>query len=242
MKTGTWDDEAENWVRWARTPNHDVFSYFAPSFFTDIVPPARGRTLEIGCGEGRVARDWPRDRTTSWRSTLRRRSPDSLAMPTCRLPTSSPTARRSHSQTRRSRPSSPINSLQTTEAVTDMARIVREAARVLTSRGHLCLCVAHPMTDVDRGKGPSATGDVTISGSYFEHERVDETVTKDGLEMTFRGWTHTLEGYARAIEEAGLLIDRIREPVPSETDIEARPSLAAWRRVPLFLFMRAVKG
>ena len=55
--TQPWEQEAENWVRWTRTPGHDVFPYFAPAFFDDIVPPPHGLTLEVGCGEGRVARE-----------------------------------------------------------------------------------------------------------------------------------------------------------------------------------------
>ena len=51
-----WEEEARNWVKWARTPDHDVFWFYSPSFFEEIVPSAHGLTLEIGCGEGRVAR------------------------------------------------------------------------------------------------------------------------------------------------------------------------------------------
>jgi len=118
---------------------------------------------------------------------------------------------------------------------------VREAGRVLMASGHFCICVAHPMTDVGRIKEPSARGDLVISGSYFEHQRINETVTKDGLEMTFHGWTYTLEDYVRVLEDAGFLIERVREPVPSAEQATTRPSLKGWRRVPLFLFIRAIK-
>ena len=30
---------------------------YAPAFFDEIVPETVGRTLEVGCGEGRVTRD-----------------------------------------------------------------------------------------------------------------------------------------------------------------------------------------
>jgi hypothetical protein len=112
---------------------------------------------------------------------------------------------------------------------------------VLAPSGHFCFCVAHPMTDVGRMKDPSAGGELVISGSYFERRRVDETVTKGGLQMTFHGWTYTLEDYLRALEEAGFVIDRLREPLPTAEQAAERPDLAGWRRVPLFLFVRAVK-
>jgi SAM-dependent methyltransferase len=134
------------------------------------------------------------------------------------------------------------NVLQTMTGVGDMARAVAEAARVLERGGHLCICVGHPMTDVDRVCGPMAeNGDLRMTGSYFERRRVDDTVTKDGLTMTFHGWTYAIEDYVRAVEAAGLLLDRIREPRPTEAQLAERPSLERWRRVPLFLFLRAVK-
>src|SRR5436309_1673079 len=52
-----WEPEAENWVRWARTPGFDAYWHFRATFFDSILPRAARRILEIGCGEGRVARD-----------------------------------------------------------------------------------------------------------------------------------------------------------------------------------------
>jgi ubiquinone/menaquinone biosynthesis C-methylase UbiE len=52
-----WDDRAEQWLAWARTPNFDGYWACRDAFF-DRVAPAPGRAaLEVGCGEGRVARD-----------------------------------------------------------------------------------------------------------------------------------------------------------------------------------------
>ncbi len=236
-----WEDEARNWVKWARTPDHDVFSYYAPAFFEEVVPPAHGLTLEIGCGEGRAAR-YLASRAHNVVAldsspTLVRFAREADARPAylCADGIALPFAEATF-QT-----AVAYNSLQTTANLADMARAVREVGRVLKPSGQFCLCVAHPMTDIGRVQGPSAEGDLTISGSYFEHQCVNETVTKDSLSMTFHGWTHTLEDYARALEEAGFLIERMREPVPSAEQAKTRPSLERWRRVPLFLFMRAVK-
>src|SRR5213595_3457394 len=55
-----WESEAENWISWARKPGHDDYWSYSPAFFRDVVPPPAGRTLEIGCGEGRVTRDLQR--------------------------------------------------------------------------------------------------------------------------------------------------------------------------------------
>src|SRR2546428_3651727 len=54
---GEWDQETQNWLRWARTPGFDAYWYYRDAFFDSVPPPRGGRTLEVGCGEGRVARD-----------------------------------------------------------------------------------------------------------------------------------------------------------------------------------------
>jgi hypothetical protein len=65
---------------------------------------------------------------------------------------------------------------------------------------------------------------------------VEEAVERDGLPMTFRGWTYSLEDYGRALEAAGLRIEALREPRPAGGDG------GAFRRhdqVPLFLSILA---
>src|SRR5262249_12668082 len=51
-----WEAEAARWAAWAREPGHDAYWYYRDAFFALLPPPGR-RTLEVGCGEGRVARD-----------------------------------------------------------------------------------------------------------------------------------------------------------------------------------------
>ena len=236
-----WEDEAANWIAWTRTPGHDVFEYFAPAFFDEMLPHPNGLALEIGCGEGRVARE------LSQRG-LRVAGLD--ASPT--LVRSAHAAARTAAWVVGDATALPFadatlalviayNSLQTMQRAGDMARAVREAGRVLSVGGSLCVCVAHPMTDLALITATGTDAELDYSASYFEPQEVAETVNRRGLSMTFHGWTYTLEDYARAFEDAGLVIDRMREPRPSEPSIEARPSLARWRRLPLFLFIRGVK-
>ena len=81
---------------------------------------------------------------------------------------------------------------------------------------------------------PSSNANVLIGST-------DETFERDGLRMTFHSQTHPLEDYARALEGAGLLIERVREPAVPQEAIAARASYQRWQRLPMFLHLRAIK-
>lgn len=50
------EDRAADWIRFARTEGHDSYWLYRDAFFGVLLPPP-ARTLELGCGERRVARD-----------------------------------------------------------------------------------------------------------------------------------------------------------------------------------------
>ena len=98
MSREHWERESSNWAAWARRPDFDAYWKYSPAFF-ELVPAAGGRTLEVGCGEGRVsprprrARP-PRHRRRCDSPTLvrlaqrrgrRQRLPASPTPPRCRL-------------------------------------------------------------------------------------------------------------------------------------------------------------
>lgn len=232
---GEWESEAEHWVRWARTRGHDAYWYYRDEFFDTVAPPPGRRTLEIGCGEGRVARDLAerghRVVALDSSATLVRHAreadadgayalADSAALPVADGGVDIVVA---------------YNVLQ---VVPDMPGTVREAARVLEPGGAFCVCVSHPVTDLGRFIGDDPAPGFALRQPYFESMRVDDTVEIAGLTMTFHGWTYTLDDYARALEDAGLRIEVLREPRPA--DLPA--PWERWRDVPLFLNLRAVKS
>ena len=90
-----------------------------------------------------------------------------------------------------------------------------------------------PTDDPERG---------SVVDSYFGKRPVDVVEERDGISMRFRGWAYPLEAYARALESAGFLIEKIREPAAPDAAVAQRAAYARWQRVPMFLQIRAVKA
>ena len=59
--------------------------------------------------------------------------------------------------------------------------------------------------------------------------------------MTFRGWVYRLEDYSRALEDAGLVIEAVREPPLPQEAVAADPLNAGWAHLPLFIMFRALR-
>jgi SAM-dependent methyltransferase len=231
--------EAENWVRWARTPGHDSYWYYRDSFFDAIVPGPSSLTLEVGCGEGRVARDLSRRGHTvvavdSSRTLIRYAGEadpagayllaDAAALPFADGAFDLVVA---------------YNSMMDVE---DMPAAVREAARVLTADGRICVCVTHPFTDAGRFASDDEDAPFVIQGSYLAAREFHERFERSGLEITFHGHCYPLQDYGQALEEAGFVIERLREPSVSAEEVEAQRSWIQGQRIPTFLHLRCRKG
>jgi SAM-dependent methyltransferase len=229
-----WEEEAHSWIRWARTPGHDVYWHVAPLFFSQILPPPSGETLEVGCGEGRVARALAEhghavigvDSAPTLLAAAREVDPGGtyVLADSAHLPFDDGRF-------------GVVVAYNVLMDVEDLDGTVAEAARVLQPGGFLCICVIHPLNDAAVISGDA----FVLQRPYLTSEAVDETVEGGGLRMRFRGWRHPLERYAVALEAAGLVIDRLREPGMPPAAVAERPALARWTQVPMFLFLRARK-
>src|SRR5580700_3972745 len=52
-----WESHAEEWIRWVRTPGHDSYEQFHGRQFLSLLPQPGRLTIDLGGGEGRLARD-----------------------------------------------------------------------------------------------------------------------------------------------------------------------------------------
>ena len=77
--------------------------------------------------------------------------------------------------------------------------------------------------------------------SYLESHRYHESIEREGLRMTFNSRHWPLEAYFRALESSGFVVEALTEPTVDEGSIAERADRARWRRLPLFLDVRARK-
>jgi SAM-dependent methyltransferase len=228
-----WEAQAEAWVRWARKPGHDSYWLFHRDRFLELLPPPGWLTVDVGCGEGRLSRDLKElghtvlaiDRSPTMVRYAREADPelDVREGDATALPLEDGAADLVVS----------FMSLMTTE---DLEAAVREAARVVAPEGSYCIAIVHPLNTAGAFTSREDDAEFVIEGSYFEHLRREIPVDRDGLQMTFLDEHRPLEQYFHALESAGLLVERLRE-IPDSSDDEGA---ARWRRVPLFLHIRAV--
>jgi ubiquinone/menaquinone biosynthesis C-methylase UbiE len=228
-----WEAEARKWVAWARAPGHDSYWRFHRDRFLALLPPPDGVTLDLGCGEGRFPRDLKQlghqvigvDASTTLIEHAQAADPagdyrvaDAAALP---LPDDSVQL---------------VTALLSLHDMDDMDGAVGEAARVLAVGGRLCAATVHPINSGGRFESREPDAPFVMRDSYFATRRYSDVVERDGLQMTFTSIHRSLEAYAAAFEASGLHIERIAE-VPDPGD----PPGDRWRRIPLFLHLRALK-
>ena len=230
MSREHWERQAPNWAAWARTPGFDAYWTYSPVFF-ELVPEPKGRTLEVGCGEGRVTRDLVKrghrvtavDATASLLKLADEADDlaDYLRCDAAALPFRDESFDLAVF----------YNSLMD---VDDMQGSVSEAARVLAAGGKMCVCVTHPMADAGEFDSRAEDAPFVIADTYLGERRwLDLPIERDGLRMDFSGWAYPLEAYSKALERAGFVIEALREP--------QHPATGRWHRIPNFLMWRAAK-
>jgi SAM-dependent methyltransferase len=220
----SWDAHAADWIEWARTEGHDhFFWHLSLPALLEILPPPGRRTLDLGCGEGRLSR------------VLAGRGHRVVGVEASATLVAA---------ARADEPSIEVHVADAADLpladgsvdlvvasmvlmnLDDLPAAMREVARVLAPGGRLCASIVHPFNS------PKA-------GTYFEPIAYPEQRVRGGLRMTFHDMHRPLQDYAGALEAAGLAIEALREPVPDDAYVAAHPEVLRWRSAPCFLVLRA---
>jgi SAM-dependent methyltransferase len=227
-----WEGRAGEWTAWARTPGHDVhFTRLNWPAFEQLMPAPGRLTLDLGCGEGRVARDLKAlghrvvavDASPTMVEAARAADPELevVEADAANLPFEDGFA-------------DLVVAFMSLHDVDDMRGAVREAARVLEPAGRLVAAFVHPINSGGKFETRDPDAPFVIRESYFDRRMYTDAIERDGLRMTFESRHWTLEDYVTAILDAGLVIDAIREA--------AEPDNPRWSRLPLFLHVRALRA
>jgi SAM-dependent methyltransferase len=230
-----WDRQAAEWARFARRPGHDrTAEAFNLTRLFELLPPPGRRTLDLGCGEGRVGRALldlghcvvAVDASPAM-VALAAESQDAVVADAAELPFAEGT----------------FDLVVAFMSLMDMDhpdRAIRETGRVLERAGRFCFCIAHPLVTAGDFAERGADAPFVLEGSYFDHRRVSLTVDRDGIRIDFASLHRPLEAWFGDLEAAGFAIEALREHTfPPEA--WRSPDAARWTRIPPFLHVRVVR-
>ena len=227
--SGAWDANAEDWIAFARTPDHDHFFWrFSLPRLLELLPDDPGRlTIDLGCGEGRLARELQTrghtvvgvDSSPRLAEAARAAEPpvQVLVADAAAVPLDDGIA-------------DLVVSSMALMTIDDLDGTIAEVARLLRPGGRFCFSMVHPMNSFD-----------DLGDEYFVDRAFVWELDRDGISMTFHDIHRPLSALTGAFERAGLLVEALREPVPDAEHVAAYPEVAKWRRKPCFLVGRAVK-
>ncbi|MEL6521701.1 MAG: class I SAM-dependent methyltransferase [Pseudomonadota bacterium] len=226
-----WASVAKDWIGWAQAPDHDSFWAYRAAF-QNFIGSGSGQALEIGCGEGRVARALG---ALGYEMTV--------AEPAPALLQAAQEAGSAETYLAASATNLPVDDgsfdlvvfYNVLMDVDDLPAAMTEATRVLRPGGRLMFGIVHPMADHHflRGQGQDP-------GDYFATHLMENHVETRGVPMHFRGWRRPLSAYFEALRQSGLLVSDVAEPQP-DPDHPFTKAATRWQGLPLFFWVMATK-
>jgi ubiquinone/menaquinone biosynthesis C-methylase UbiE len=213
---------ATAWAELVRDDGDLAYAWNAPAFL-ELVPRPRGLTVDLGCGEGRLARELAR---------LGHRVIGVDASPTLvRLAAEAHPAGDYRVAAAEDLPFDDgsvdlVVAFMTPMDIANAAAAIGESARVLKPEGRFCAALVHPVATAGELAGDDET--FVLNKSYFAHATQEFPLG----ETTVTSYHRPLEYYVNAMLENGLVLEAFRE-------LPTRRRAAG--RVPMFLHLRARK-
>ncbi len=191
-----WEENAGAFVAWAREPGHGSYWRFYREAFLELLPPSGRRTLDLGCGEGRLSRDL---KALGHEVVGVDASPTMLA--------AAREADRDLELHRADAASLPFRdgsfdlvvAFMSLQDIDDVEGAVAEAGRVLVSAGRFCIAIVHPLNSAGNFVSPEPDSPFVIEGSYLDRSYYADEMKRDGLELTLVSVHRPLETYVNAL-------------------------------------------
>lgn len=145
-----WESNAEKWIGWARRPGFDSYHQFHGRRFLGIVPAPGRLTIDLGAGEGRLARDLV---ARGHRVVALDASP-SLARACATSPEAIPTLLADAAATPlRGGCADLVVAFMSLQDVDEWEKAIGEAARLLMPGGRFLIAIVHPINSAGSFEG-----------------------------------------------------------------------------------------
>jgi ubiquinone/menaquinone biosynthesis C-methylase UbiE len=213
---------ATTWAELVRGDGDPAYAWNAPAFL-ELVPPPPRLTVDLGCGEGRLARELEK---LGHRVIGVDASPTLVRLAAERHPEGDYRVAAAEDLPLDDASADVVVAFMALMDIADAAAAIGESARVLKPGGRFCAALLHPVATA----GELAPDDKTfvLNKSYFAQGTQDFPLG----ETTVTSYHRPLEYYVNAVLESGLVLEAFRE-------LATRRRAAG--RVPMFLHVRARK-
>lgn len=239
-----WNNNAKYWSRELRKGNDITRDHFMLPAFLDHCPDLRRkRVLDVGCGDGSIARIINNRGALVTGVDFSENMID-LAKSLSKAYDINYTVGSAAGLTKIFHKSEfdVIISFMVLHSVDNLASFFHQASEILSERGEIYFLTAHPCFRKKKSEYLKNRG-IVITGyfnSEIEYVKWDfGRFEKNNMEDIRFPWK--LEDYINGLANAGFSIDKIIEPCPTKAAIKLLPSLEKWTHAAHSLIVKASK-
>jgi SAM-dependent methyltransferase len=205
--SSAWEQHANDWIAWARKPNHDAFWSDTWPTLESVLPVSTRLTVDLGCGEGRAGRQLTglgysvvgieRSPTLAHAAASGRDAIPVLRADSAALPIGNENA-------------ALVVACMSLQDVDDLENSIDEIARVLEPGGVLCAAIVHPFNSAG-DTVTMHTDEFALSAPYLGPRRYELEIERDGLTMRFVSVHRPLGAYFDALRRNELTVTELKE-------------------------------